>query len=162
MARTLTIIGLALVVGLGFGCGDEEDEGPPSVARGAVVSLVAALKAGDGAAACRLVDEGLRPDLRVAALGGFRPVGATQAERLAQVKAAQASARTCPGAMRLLARDLGPRSDRLLAQARTLPMTWLAPQRRGIVTLGGEQWAVEKRENVWTITIANAIVDALP
>jgi hypothetical protein len=150
------------------GCGNGQDRSvtptPPPQTRQAVLSLLAALHDGHGARACALLTLELAVRLRKDVAGSYRATARSPAARLAQVRAAHARARTCPGAMELLGQELGPRRiARLTAQARSLPLTWLGPRPQDVLaTLGDEDWDVTRDDDRWRVDMANALLDALP
>ncbi len=100
-------------------------------------------------------------DLRDLALASFRVTSGTLAVREHQVAAAHDRAARCPGALALLASELGSKVadlDRGVASAR---VSFLF-KRRELVVLGDEAWVVRRSDDGWKIETNNAISGALP
>jgi hypothetical protein len=149
------------VPGCAGGGSDDDRTAPPPEARAAVVAFVRDLADGDAATACAAATPDVVADLRESAAAGYRATASGDAARVAQVRAAHAKARTCAGAIDLLAAQVGRgRLDRLASRVDALPARWIGPD-RSVVAFGDEDWDVVRDGDRWRISATNALADAM-
>jgi hypothetical protein len=156
---TAALVGAALIAG----CGASDDQRtPPPEVRAAVAAFMKDLRAGDYASACAALPADEIALIRQNALGAYRPRARTQAARLRQVQAVNASTRRCPRALALLASEIGPqRLDRVAARARTAPLSYLGPASVGTAQIADGAWTVRRHDGRWQVVGADALAVAL-
>jgi hypothetical protein len=144
---------------LAGGCGGHDRGAPPTEARQAVLSFLSHLQQRDSAGACALLRSPSSPDLRRSAAGAYIATATGLEARLAQIQAAHAKARTCPGALELIAGEIGPaKLARLTAQAHTLPIQWLGPGDTDTdIALGDQDWDLVRGDGRWLVDGTNAL-----
>jgi hypothetical protein len=130
---------------------------PPAAARQPVLRFVDDLRSGRYADACTLITADTESSFQQWAAGSpVRP--GSQANRLAQVKAIHVKARTCLGALSLIAAQTSASElDRLAAGARSEPLGWIGPSYGGEATIGDQDWDITRHGNAWRIDGTNAM-----
>lgn len=134
---------------------------PPKEARLAVTSFLQALQEHRYPVACALLTSEAQEGLRDGALAGFRVTPGTLAARERQVAEAHDRVRTCPGALALLASELGSKVADLEHGVASAQVAFLFKSREYVV-LDDEAWVVRRGDDRWRIDTTNAVSDALP
>lgn len=111
-------------------------------------------------AACALVASETQADLRDLTLGNFRVTEGSLAARERQVAEAHDRARTCSGALALLASQLGSKVADLERGVASAQVSFLFSKGQ-LVALDDEAWVVTQGDDGWKIASTNAISDAL-